>query len=320
MFLLILVLCASALAEEGCKEGWDLRTTQCYKAFLTHVDWHTAYNNCVLEGAELVTLRSEEEKQYSLEKTKSPPWVGLYSEERKWSWTDGREVEDEVWGPNQPSDRQASSCGVYYPLNNGFVWDANCKTLLPYICRAPSFSPTLAPPTTPPHRSDGCQVEGSMTVLENVILSAHNAKRALHVQTDPLCYSSYLQSQAWQYALTLGEKGGLEHSASKYGENLFSALYHTSIPLPRYYEIAVNNWYREVKHYDWSHPHSGSAYGHFTQLVWADSFNVGCSHAFGLNHSGKHRIIVVCYYNPSGNEHGYYKDNVHQLIEHDLNL
>lgn len=315
MFLLLLVLFRVVVADEGCSEGWDRRIDYCYKAFLSPVDWSTAYKNCELEGAELVTLRSEEEKQYSLEKTKSAPWVGLRSNGMKWAWTDGREVKPEVWGPNQPRDRQPSSCGVYYPLKKGFVWDANCKTLLPYICRSHSFSPTLAPPTTPPHSSDGCQVEGSLTVLKNVILSAHNEKRALHVNTDPLCYSSYLQSQAFLYAVKLGLRGGLEHSDSKYGENLFSALYHTSISLPHYYQIAVNNWYNEIKHYEFGRHHSGSAYGHFTQLVWADSFNVGCSHAFGLNHSGKRRIIIVCYYNPSGNEYGYYEDNVHKLID-----
>ncbi|KAK3558568.1 hypothetical protein QTP86_021016 [Hemibagrus guttatus] len=72
-------------------------------------------------------------------------------------------------------------------------------------------------------------------------------------------------------------------------------------------EEPVENWYSEIKDYDFRNPGFGSNTGHFTQVVWKSSKEVGV----GLATDGN-TVFVVGQYNPAGNisNPGYFKDNV----------
>lgn len=39
----------------------------------------------------------------------------------------------------------------------------------------------------------------------------------------------------------------------------------------------VDAWYSEIEHYDFDNPAPCPAAGHFTQLVWKDSVEIGCA-------------------------------------------
>ncbi|XP_054158428.1 Golgi-associated plant pathogenesis-related protein 1-like [Oppia nitens] len=67
---------------------------------------------------------------------------------------------------------------------------------------------------------------------------------------------------------------------------------------------AVDMWYAEEKHYNYSDPKYSPKTGHFTQLVWKDTVHVGCARCFGRGPRGN-ETYIVCNYKPRGNIVGY---------------
>ena len=66
---------------------------------------------------------------------------------------------------------------------------------------------------------------------------------------------------------------------------------------------AVGSWASERADYDYGTPTGGTSamVGHYTQIVWDDSVNIGCGVA---RCSGGWGTIVVCQYGPGGNYTG----------------
>ncbi len=58
----------------------------------------------------------------------------------------------------------------------------------------------------------------------------------------------------------------------------------------------VNAWDSEAADYDYSSNKCRKVCGHYTQIVWASTKEVGCGVA-----RNAHREIWVCDYNPPGN-------------------
>ncbi|KAI5100741.1 Golgi-associated plant pathogenesis-related protein 1 [Silurus meridionalis] len=72
-------------------------------------------------------------------------------------------------------------------------------------------------------------------------------------------------------------------------------------------EEPVTDWYNEIKDYDFSKPGDQPGTGHFTQVVWKATTEIGV----GLATDG-HTSFVVGQYKPAGNiiNPGYYEENV----------
>ena len=70
---------------------------------------------------------------------------------------------------------------------------------------------------------------------------------------------------------------------------------------------AVESWYNEVKMYDYNNPGFSGDTGHFTQLVWKGTTQLGCASS-QASESGN--WYVVCNYNPAGNMLGDFENNV----------
>merc|ERR1712037_806723 len=70
---------------------------------------------------------------------------------------------------------------------------------------------------------------------------------------------------------------------------------------------AVDSWYSEIKDYTFGKEPSmgGPVTGHFTQVVWKGSTDVGV----GVAQEGS-KVVVVANYSPPGNFGGQYVDNV----------
>ncbi|XP_002711390.1 glioma pathogenesis-related protein 1 [Oryctolagus cuniculus] len=68
---------------------------------------------------------------------------------------------------------------------------------------------------------------------------------------------------------------------------------------------AVTNWYDEVQYYDFSTRKCTKVCGHYTQVVWADSYKVGCAVQFCSQVSGlpsfSNVAHFICNYGPPGN-------------------
>ena len=136
------------------------------------------------------------------------------------------------------------------------------------------------------------------------IVDSHNRFRRDHC-APPLTWSDALASSAQSWADTLKADGcALAHSTDNgYGENLFFG------GPPGAFELlgAVDTWYSEVKHYDYGSPGFSMQTGHFTQVVWRGTKEVGCGAATCVGGD-----IVVCNYYPAGNVQNEFKTNVYE--------
>jgi len=135
-----------------------------------------------------------------------------------------------------------------------------------------------------------------------------NAYRATHRVTS-LRHNAELTTTAQRWAEGLARKNDLGHSSNTYkgeplGENCFRKS--TSDGRDVSASKAVDSWYSEVKNYNFR-SNSGSKTGHFTQVVWKDSREVGVGRA--TTRDGKTCIVVANFY-PAGNYRGQNAENV----------
>ncbi|XP_071097472.1 uncharacterized protein [Haliotis cracherodii] len=140
------------------------------------------------------------------------------------------------------------------------------------------------------------------------VVKAHNEYRSRH-QAPSLSHSKDLSSTAQKWADHLALTNTFQHSnASLKGEPLGEniAMKWSSRPDAYTGQEVTDQWYSEVKmHAFGGEPRSLSS-GHFTQVVWKGSKEVGVGKA--QTRDGK--IIVVANYRPAGNMMGDYARNV----------
>lgn len=132
------------------------------------------------------------------------------------------------------------------------------------------------------------------------ILEAHNRYRRRHC-APPLSWSETLEEIAGEWANTLQERDcRLQHSPHRHGENLAIGSAGTLDA-----ERVVELWYKERELYDFEDPGFTMETGHFTQLVWASSRNLGCAKTRcpGVD-------LWICNYTPGGNTLNHFEANV----------
>lgn len=130
--------------------------------------------------------------------------------------------------------------------------------------------------------------------FEGVYLAKHNELRASMKDTNPVTWNTGLAAVAQGYADDFACTPDLIHSGNNYngtpiGENLAKgyALEDAS---------GVQAWWNEESLYDYNNPGFSAATGHFTQLVWAATTEIGCGYK---DCSGS--VYLVCNYMPIGN-------------------
>ncbi|KAI2657127.1 Golgi-associated plant pathogenesis-related protein 1 [Labeo rohita] len=140
-------------------------------------------------------------------------------------------------------------------------------------------------------------------------LEAHNEYRKQH-QAPELTYNDELCSAAQKWADHMLSIRTLGHSETDDGENVY--YFSSSVSKPASGKAAVDSWYSEIKDYNFSTPGNQPGTGHFTQVVWKSSTELGV----GLATDGK-TVFVVGQYRPAGNmiNAGYYEKNVLPKIE-----
>lgn len=131
----------------------------------------------------------------------------------------------------------------------------------------------------------------SLEAFKKSILAEHNAKRALH-SAGSLTWNETLYEYASNYAdeYSCPSNGALTHSGGPYGENL-GAGYSSG-------KATVDAWYDENSQYSYSSPGFNEATGHFTQVIWASTTQLGCAYKKCDSDFG---YYVVCEYYPPGN-------------------
>lgn len=120
-------------------------------------------------------------------------------------------------------------------------------------------------------------------------------------------YSTDVHDKAQKWAD--GQK--FMHSTSKYrkqpnfpcGENLYMSMVSGMQP-KKDWKKAVNEWYSEIKNMGGksvdSFASGGPVTGHFTQVIWAHSYIIGCGFK-KYNKGGWITSLYVCQYGPVGN-------------------
>jgi len=157
----------------------------------------------------------------------------------------------------------------------------------------------------------------SLTNFRNTALAKHNAYRSIH-HSPAMVLNSATNNTAQAWANQLASTGTFAHSSSSQrngaGENLY--VYYTTasaIAPDTLAKNAVDSWYNEVKLYNYAAPGFSSATGHFTQVVWKSSTQLGCATAKGtktLNGTRFNAFYVVCHYSPAGNVQSRFPANV----------
>ncbi|XP_072498524.1 cysteine-rich secretory protein 3-like isoform X2 [Notamacropus eugenii] len=142
------------------------------------------------------------------------------------------------------------------------------------------------------------------TNLEKVqreIVDKHNALRAQASPPATNMLKMQWSKEAQKTAQAWAEHCVLEHSKSQNrthgrlcGENLFMS----SAPLP--WTKAIEAWHDEYKHFEFGKGStSDQAVGHYTQVMWYSTYEVGCGCAQCPKASYKY--FYVCHYCPTGN-------------------
>jgi len=133
-------------------------------------------------------------------------------------------------------------------------------------------------------------------------LAAHNRFRADHC-AEPLAWSDELAAESRRWVETLDARGcAFEHNpTTAHGENL--AFFGPPGLLDGKGVAAM--WYEELERYDFRHPGFSFEAGHFTQLVWVDTRQLGCASTECGNGE-----LWVCNYSPAGNVEGEFERNV----------
>jgi len=128
--------------------------------------------------------------------------------------------------------------------------------------------------------------------LASDVLAAHNAYRT-KLGLRPLVWSDKLASAAQSWADKLLKRREFRHEPqSTQGENLLEVNGGGSATP----DDVVHDWASESLDYDYASNRCYSKCGHYTQLVWRSTAEVGCAMA-----RDRHREVWVCRYYPPGN-------------------
>lgn len=144
----------------------------------------------------------------------------------------------------------------------------------------------------------------------------HNAARLnVNPPASDMLYMSWdealaVTARAWarhcdfQHNVHLREPGRMHPTFTSIGENIWTGSPPSTFSIKR----AMQSWVNESKHYSFGKNACTAVCGHYTQVVWAKSYKVGCAVQLcpnGVKRFDPHEsAIFVCNYSPGGNIRG----------------
>ena len=149
----------------------------------------------------------------------------------------------------------------------------------------------------PAQEAEGSATSRLSAATISEMLHSHNQVR-LQRQIPPLRWSYSLEAAAQEWAEHLSAIGAMQHDHTRrVGQNLFVSYGRQMPPA-----FVVGKWAGESKDYDERRFKCapGEVCGHFTQVIWRGTKEVGCGVAGGNNGQ-----FWVCFYSPPGNIIGY---------------
>lgn len=223
--------------------------------------------------------------------------VDLYAAPRVWMAQLSEPYMQGVVLPNQLSlqlgqwffDTEAMNyLFVGYRLDDGTIVYPEKPLMVQVMGSGETTPPVTDEPTTTP-------TEGSEPTEFAGIIAAHNTWRK-QVNVLDLTWSEDAAKLAQGWANSLQEQGCvMQHNPNRgfYGEN----IYWSSGFTPTAQQV-VDAWGSEISDYDYANNRcaEGKVCGHYTQVVWRDTQQVGCGKATCGNQQ-----VWVCNYSPPGN-------------------
>lgn len=138
----------------------------------------------------------------------------------------------------------------------------------------------------------------------DAVLKTHNDLRDLH-GVPSLKWSPALSKEAQAWAEKLSRNDELRHADKEErkfkGENICRMSNHYDVT------DAVRIWYSEINSYKYDSPGFSFDTGHFTQIVWRDTTEIGVGTCKSRDGS---LTYIVARYNPAGNVLKKFQENV----------
>ncbi len=165
------------------------------------------------------------------------------------------------------------------------------------------FAPLLAAFAVVGTSGAAAQPRGVESSFAYRLLAAHNTERD-RAGLPRLAWSSRLAQEAQTWAVTLSKKGTLEHASNaqrrNMGENLWmgAAGYYSAETMVDGF-LSERTKFRPGTFPQVSRTGNWSDVGHYTQIIWPTTTEVGCAVAKGTIND-----FLVCRYNPPGNTFG----------------
>lgn len=149
-----------------------------------------------------------------------------------------------------------------------------------------------------------CQERGPTADESKDALMLHNMYRAMH-QAPLLTWNKEMAAKAQDWAEKLAREQRLVHEnegSTDYGENLAEVGSDDKALLR-----AIDAWYNEVGQYNFKEAKFSTDTGHFSQLVWGASNELGMAKAKTKDNTN---VYVVARYKPAGNVVNLFESNV----------
>ncbi|XP_028391024.1 uncharacterized protein LOC114515905 [Dendronephthya gigantea] len=146
-------------------------------------------------------------------------------------------------------------------------------------------------------------VDAAFPLNKSECIEWHNKYRTKH-QAPNITWSAQLASDAQKWADELAKNNTFEHDKNRgsQGENLYASSGDSQNSCER----ATTAFYNEIKDYDFDNPGFSADTGHFTQVVWVKSTQLGVGKAEKTNGG----TVLVFRYTPPGNYRGQFSENV----------
>lgn len=168
---------------------------------------------------------------------------------------------------------------------------------VPSCPTSPSPNPPSQPAPQPPSNPPSAPGEGNIGEKET-FLRFHNLKRCWH-SAPAITWNQQLADEARAYASACRFAHD-PNNGGRFGENL-------AIGYPDIIK-SQDAWYMEYLQYDFQRGGFSPATGHFTQMVWIGSSELGCARV-----QCPQGPYDICRYKPAGNVIGQFQQNVKPL-------
>ncbi|XP_075353855.1 cysteine-rich venom protein TEL1-like [Mycteria americana] len=197
---------------------------------------------------------------------------------------------EELWSPPQPAEEGRKKLLIFLETK---------EMILPvvFLCLA-----AVLPPSTGEAPEGFNALSTSRAGQQKLIVDMHNTLRrgvkpsASNMLRMEWCPPAAQNAQKWANKCTLSHSpNNMRRTTVQCGENLFMAS------APFSWSDVIRAWYNEEKDFKYGTgaKRPGAVIGHYTQVVWYNSYQIGCAVAFCPN--SRYKYFYVCQYCPMGN-------------------